>query len=456
MSSDDFAISVNNVSKCFYSYEKPQDRLKQTFVPRLQRMTGRPVTTYGKEFWALRDVNFSVQRGETVGIVGRNGSGKSTLLQIISGTLTPTTGVVETRGRIAALLELGSGFNPEFSGRENIYLNAAVLGLSRDEVDQRFDAIASFADIGEFIDQPVKAYSSGMAVRLAFAVQAQVDPDILIVDEALSVGDARFQAKCFERLRQLKDNGTSILLVTHASEQVVTHCSRAILLDRSRVEMIDKSRPVINRYLDILFGKDKRQSLEKQQPEESVVTNEAIAPVDASESLSFSEDRFSMQTGYNPHEYRWGDGAATLLDFHLSANGRDFPNTIDAGDHISLSLAIKFNHLVVNPIVGFTIKTKEGVTIYGTNSVLLDCNEINQMGAPGTHAKARLSFQNKLASGDYFISVGIASRQGEEIVPHDRRYDSIHFIVSPTPHHHGLIDLAVSMDFDQVDNNARA
>jgi lipopolysaccharide transport system ATP-binding protein len=457
MSSDDFAISVSNVSKCFYSYEKPQDRLKQAFVPRLQRMAGRPVTTYGKEFWALRDVNFTVQRGETVGIVGRNGSGKSTLLQIISGTLTPTTGVVETRGRIAALLELGSGFNPEFSGRENIYLNAAVLGLSRDEVDQRFDAIASFADIGEFIDQPVKAYSSGMAVRLAFAVQAQVDPDILIVDEALSVGDARFQAKCFERLRQLKDNGTSILLVTHASEQVVTHCSRAILLDRSRVEMIDKSRPVINRYLDILFGRDKRQDAKTEQPQIHVgSSNPEFAAPDTSEILSFGEDKYSTQVGYNPHEYRWGDGAATLLDFHLSANGRDYPNTIDAGEQITLSLAIKFNHLVVNPILGFTIKTKEGVTIYGTNSYSLDCDDMSQMGAPGTQAKARLSFQNKLASGDYFISVGLASRQGEEIVPHDRRYDSIHFIVSPTPRHHGLIDLAVSMDFDQVNNNARA
>lgn len=455
MSSDDFAISVSNVSKCFYTYEKPQDRLKQAFVPKLQRLIGRPVTTYGKEFWALRDISFTVQKGETVGIVGRNGSGKSTLLQIISGTLTPTTGVVETRGRIAALLELGSGFNPEFSGRENIYLNAAVLGLSRDEVDQRFDAIAGFADIGEFIDQPVKAYSSGMAVRLAFAVQAQVDPDILIVDEALSVGDAKFQAKCFERLRQLKDNGTSILLVTHASEQVVTHCSRAILLERSRVELIDKSRPVINRYLDILFGRDRRQDSKTEQTLNQAPTLELSTSL-VDDGLSFSEDKYSTKVGYNPHEYRWGDGAATLLDFHLSAGGREYPNTIDAGEQITLSVAVKFNHLVVNPILGFTIKTKEGVTIYGTNSYLLDCDDMSQMGAPGTQAKARLSFQNKLASGDYFISIGLASRQGEEIVPHDRRYDSIHFIVSPTPRHHGLIDLAVSMDFDQVNNNARA
>lgn len=258
MSSDNVAISVQNISKCFFTYEKPRDRLKQAIMPRLQRWVGDETTTYGKEFWALRDISFDVKRGETVGIVGRNGSGKSTLLQIICGTLAPTAGSIETQGRIAALLELGSGFNPEFTGRENIYLNGAVLGLTRDEVNERFDAIAGFADIGEFIDQPVKAYSSGMAVRLAFAVQAQVDPDILIVDEALSVGDARFQAKCFERLRQLKDNGTSILLVTHASEQVVTHCSRAILINDSKIELIGESRPVVNRYMDILFGREKR------------------------------------------------------------------------------------------------------------------------------------------------------------------------------------------------------
>ena len=189
--------------------------------------------------------------------IGRNGSGKSTLLQIICGTLTPTEGRIETKGRIAALLELGSGFNPEFTGRENVYMNAAVLGLSKAEVDDRFDDIAAFADIGQFIEQPVKTYSSGMTVRLAFAVQAQIDPDILIVDEALSVGDAKFQAKCFARLKQLKENGTSILLVTHATEQIVTHCSSAIFLNDGKQIETGEPRRVINRYLDLLFGKEK-------------------------------------------------------------------------------------------------------------------------------------------------------------------------------------------------------
>lgn len=454
MSSDQSVISVRNVSKCFYSYDKPRDRLKQAIVPRMQRWLGDQVTTYGKEFWALRDISFEVKKGETVGIVGRNGSGKSTLLQIICGTLTPTIGDIETRGRIAALLELGSGFNPEFTGRENVYLNAAVLGLTREEVNDRFDAIAGFADIGEFLDQPVKAYSSGMAVRLAFAVQAQVDPEILVVDEALSVGDARFQAKCFERLRQLKENGTSILLVTHSSEQVVTHCSRAILLEQSRVEMIGQSRPVINRYTDILFGRDTSTDDEDEAPSTSVdVTEEAEASVAPTVQLALQSDVYALRIGYNPHEYRWGDGAATLMDFHLSANGREFPTSIESGEEVVLGVSLKFNRPVINPILGFTIKTKEGVTVYGTNSYLLDCVETRLMGESGSVATASIKFVNRLATGDYFISLGIASREGEDIVPHDRRYDSIHLVVEPTPKLLGLIDLAATMTIDPVDLN---
>lgn len=454
MSSDQSVISVRNVSKCFYTYDKPRDRLKQAIVPRFQRWAGDQVTTYGKEFWALRNISFEVRKGETVGIVGRNGSGKSTLLQIICGTLTPTIGEIETCGRIAALLELGSGFNPEFTGRENVYLNAALLGLTHDEVDNRFDAIASFADIGEFLDQPVKAYSSGMAVRLAFAVQAQVDPEILVVDEALSVGDARFQAKCFERLRQLKENGTSILLVTHSSEQVVMHCSRAILLEQSRVEMIGESRPIINRYTDILFGRNTGAEVGVDEPSAGVkVAEEATASAMQAVQLSLDSDVYASRIGYNSHEYRWGDGAATLMDFHLCASGREFPASIKPGEEIVLGVSLKFNRSVINPILGFTIKTKEGVTVYGTNSYLLECVEAWSMGECGSVATASVKFVNRLATGDYFISLGIASRDGEDIIPHDRRYDSIHFVVEPTPKLLGLIDLAAAITIDPVNPN---
>ncbi len=214
MSSDQVAIQISKLSKCYEIYDAPRDRLKQFILPVLQRKTGRSPKRYFREFWALRDVSFDVMKGETIGVIGRNGCGKSTLLQMICGTLSPTEGSIRTQGRIAALLELGSGFNPEFTGRENVYLNAAVLGLTRSEIEARFDAITAFAEIGEFIEQPVKTYSSGMMVRLAFAVIAHVDADILIVDEALAVGDAFFTQKCMRFLRQFMKPVPFYLLVT--------------------------------------------------------------------------------------------------------------------------------------------------------------------------------------------------------------------------------------------------
>ncbi len=254
MSSDQIAIKVENLSKCYNIYGQPQDRLKQTIIPRLQRLVGRPPKTYFHEFWALRDVSFEVKKGETVGIIGRNGSGKSTLLQLICGTLTPTSGSVSTQGRVAALLELGSGFNPEFTGRENVYLNGAVLGLSSREIDARFDDIAAFADIGEFIEQPVKTYSSGMGVRLAFAVQATIDPDILIVDEALAVGDEKFQRKCFARLEELKSKGTAILFVSHSGSQIVELCDDALLLENGARLMYAQPVQVVRAYQKLIYA----------------------------------------------------------------------------------------------------------------------------------------------------------------------------------------------------------
>ncbi|MGE8454772.1 MAG: ABC transporter ATP-binding protein, partial [Pseudomonadales bacterium] len=231
MSSDSNVIRVDRLSKCYQIYDRPHDRLKQFVAPRVRNMLGRPPVNYFREFWALRDVSFNVGRGETVGIIGRNGSGKSTLLQMICGTLMPTSGTVETHGRVAALLELGAGFNPEFTGRENVFLNAMVLGLSQSEVEQRFDEIAAFADIGQFIEQPVKHYSSGMYARLAFAVAINVDPDILVVDEALAVGDEPFQRKCFARIDAIKNRGATILFVSHSGAAIINLCDRAILLN---------------------------------------------------------------------------------------------------------------------------------------------------------------------------------------------------------------------------------
>jgi len=437
--SSDIAIKVENLSKCYQIYDKPRDRLLQMIM--------RGHRQYYREFWALKDVSFEIGKGETVGVIGRNGSGKSTLLQMICGTLNPTSGIITTRGRITALLELGSGFNPEFTGRENIYMNGAVLGLSKEEMDGCFEDIVNFADIGNFIEQPVKTYSSGMVVRLAFAVQAMVGPDILVVDEALAVGDAKFQAKCFDRLRQLKERGTSILLVTHSGEQIVTHCTQAILLDGGT--MVEKGDPkrVVNRYMDILFGKEKKtfDSSELDFQPQALIGEEGLEF-----PLNNTQDVFSSRPGYNPHEYRWGDGAATIQDFCLVADGMAYPSALSTGQSITLAISIRFLEELFRPIFGITIKSKEGITVYGVNSETLSVDDFRRYGRAGTVINAVAEFRCRLAPGDYFVSVGVATRKGEEVIPHDRRYDAIHVQVRPDSSFFGLIDMGIKFRTQQL------
>jgi homopolymeric O-antigen transport system ATP-binding protein len=441
MSAADIAIKVENLSKCYQIYDRPQDRLLQMLV--------RGRKQYYREFWALKDVSFEIKKGETVGIIGRNGSGKSTLLQMICGTLNPSSGSIQTNGRIAALLELGSGFNPEFTGRENVYMNASVLGLSNQEIDARFDDIVSFADIGQFIEQPVKTYSSGMVVRLAFAVQSQIQPDILVVDEALSVGDAKFQAKCFDQLRQLKENGTSILLVTHSSEQIVAHCSAAILLNNGTQLEVGEPRSVVNHYMDLLFGKE-RITLESLPLHPTGAS--ASAAIKPECVLSYSKDIFFTRVGYNPNEYRWGDGTGEILDFHLAADNEFYPSAVTTGQRITLGVSIKLYKDFYRPILGVTIKTKEGVTVYGVNSETLECGDFLELGRSGSIIQAEVVFKCLLATGDYFISLGLASKHGEEVIPHDRRYDSIHLQVRPNGKFFGLADLELKMNAKEVNS----
>ena len=233
--SSDIAIKVENLSKCYQIYDQPRDRLKQFVLPRLRRLVDLPPKPYYREFWALRDLSFEVKKGETVGIIGRNGSGKSTLLQMICGTLNPTEGSIQTNGRIAALLELGAGFNHEFTGRENVYLNASLLGLAHHEIEARFQHIIDFADIGDALEQPIKTYSSGMVVRLAFAVAVHTEPDLLVVDEALAVGDMVFQARCLNHIKNMRDKGVTTFFVTHDIGTFQTICDYGILLDQGRL-----------------------------------------------------------------------------------------------------------------------------------------------------------------------------------------------------------------------------
>ena len=449
----EIAIRVSKLSKIYHIYDYPGDRLKQSILLPLKRLLGLHSKPYYREFRALNDISFEIKKGETFGIIGRNGAGKSTLLQIITGNLTPSSGNVEIKGRVAALLELGSGFNPEFTGRENVYMNAQILGLSKEEVDFKYEAIVAYADIGEFIEQPVKNYSSGMVVRLAFAIQTQVEPDILIVDEALAVGDAKFQVKCFNRLKQLQESGTSIVLVTHSHEQIVTHCSSAMILDQGNQLMLGDSRDIVNRYMDLMFGEIKKT----EQAEKVVNTSAQEAErgvFDNTYSLSFDGDEFDRRNSYNPHEYRWGDRAATILDYYLSADGVSYPSTIATGQKIQLVLAVRFESTLYQPIVGVTIKSTEGVTVYGTNSLRLEREEFREFGSSETVVQVEASFDCRLASGEYFISLGVATMHGEEVIPHDRRYDSIYLKVMSNFSHFGLVDLDLSMSAQMLRGSA--
>lgn len=446
MLSDEYVIELNNVSKCYQVYDKPIKKLKEIIFPRKYEGVGRLSRVNCDEFWALQNISFKLKKGETVGIVGKNGSGKSTLLQIITGTLAPTSGQITVKGRIAALLELGAGFNPNFTGRENIYLNASLLGLAKHEIETKIDAILAFADIGHFIDSPVRTYSSGMTVRLAFAIQAQIEPDILIVDEALAVGDAKFQAKCFNRLRELKKNGTSILLVTHATEQIVTHCDHAILLQDGLIMSSGHPNDIVNQYLDSLFGKEPINN-ENKVVKLPTSINKNKSKVNTDDLSILLSSTFERHGGYNPAEYRWGDQKALITDYYLTQNNEDYPTVLTNLDDVNLLFKIEFSHFIFKPIFGFSIKTKEGVLIYNTNTELQD-NSIQNVDS-GRVCTVSVILPVRLNQGDYFISVGLASMDiNGEVIPHDRRYDSIHITINNKEKFHGLVDLEAKLKYE--------
>ena len=322
MSSNDIAISVKNLSKCYQIYDTPRDRLKQFAAPRLQRLSRRTPKQYFREFWAVKDVSFEIKKGETVGIIGRNGSGKSTLLQMICGTLNPSSGSIQTNGRIAALLELGSGFNPEFTGRENVYMNAGILGLSKEEIDARFEKIIEFADIGDFIEQPVKTYSSGMYVRLAFAVIVNVDAEILVIDEALAVGDAVFSQKCMRFLRKFKEHGT-LIFVSHDTASVINLCERAIWLHSGQIRQLGESKAISEAYLHYTLQEVYGQDTELK------AFNEVVTTLDEAKTVLIPSDDLTreplinygsdIKVNNNLNEAKgWMTGAGEILSVRLT------------------------------------------------------------------------------------------------------------------------------------------
>ncbi|CAH1192946.1 Lipopolysaccharide transport system ATP-binding protein [Candidatus Nitrotoga sp. BS] len=317
--SSEIAIRVQSLSKCYQIYDTPRDRLKQFVLPRLRRMMGKSPKQYFGEFWALKDISFEIKKGETVGIIGRNGSGKSTLLQMICGMLNPTSGAVQTNGRVAALLELGSGFNPEFTGRENVYMNAALLGLGQKEIDARFDDIAAFADIGNFIEQPVKTYSSGMLVRLAFAVNIISEPDIMIVDEALAVGDMNFQAKCMTALTRIQESGSTILFVSHDVGAVKSLCSRGLYLEHGILKAIGKASDVAEQYIRTMreeMNAEIRQFSRVSsefKTEQKKIEEENVQTLEKDSTILKRSDEFDKRVA----AFRYGSGGARITYVEL-------------------------------------------------------------------------------------------------------------------------------------------
>jgi ABC-type polysaccharide/polyol phosphate transport system ATPase subunit len=378
------ALRVERVSKQYRIYERPGDRLKESLTRgRLRRH---------KEFWALQDIDFEIEAGTTVGIVGPNGCGKSTLLQIISGTLTPTHGDVWHEGRIAALLELGAGFDPEFTGVENVYMNAGLLGLSRRETDVLFPAIERFAEIGQFLYQPVKSYSSGMYVRLAFAIAASVDPDILIIDEALAVGDAVFQHRCLRRIKELHERGTTVLFVSHDAAAVRALCSRALLLKAGRLLADGKPAEVLNQYQKIIMERERAFEADTAAP---------MPP-------KFPTEEFSRPLNYS---YRHGDGSAEVYGATFNDAANLELHAVESGASVNLRVVARFLRDVQDPVIGFLIRNRHGIHVYGTNTKeqQLEFGDVSS----GEIVDVTFSFACWLGSDEYSISLAVHSGDGE-------------------------------------------
>lgn len=430
--SSDVVIEARSVSKVYLLYNKPEDRLMQMLMPRLKRLLApvlgglvpslRQDKPLFREFWALRDVSVNLMPGETLGIIGQNGSGKSTLLQIICGTLSPSAGTAYRRGRVAALLELGAGFNPDFTGRENVYLNAAIYGLSTAEIDHRMDAIIDFAEIGEHIDQPVRTYSSGMFVRLAFSVIANVDADVLIIDEALAVGDAYFQQKCMRFLRKFQERG-SIFFVSHDTGAMMSFCSRVVWLQNGAIKAQGDPKQVCEEYLAFLYQKHTGASSDAAPAEKA----EAIVPPEAPQSEASVDQTDQGFTPSSPcvfdlsppmNDRGFGDMSATIIACGLTGEDGSALNSVCGGELVILTIAFRASANLQSVISGFVVKDRLGQYIFGSNTYETTKNSPPGMTS-GDTALARFRFRMPvLAPGTYSVAVAVASGTTKDHVQH--------------------------------------
>ncbi len=418
---NDIVVSVEHLSKRYRLYQRYADRLKEALHPWRRK--------YHRNFYALRDINFSVRRGETVGIIGRNGSGKSTLLKIITGILMPSSGQVNIRGRIAAILELGAGFNPELSGLENVYFSGTIMGYTRAEMDERLEAIESFADIGGYLEQPVKTYSSGMFVRLAFAVAVNVDPDILIVDEAMAVGDLSFQAKCFKKFNDFRQRGQTIIFVSHALDSIIRYCDKALVLDQGEKVAETSPKAAVDVYKRLL--------------------SETHAPA-APPAAATAPARLSLQTQFSvdPNMLSYGDRRAEIVDFGIFDLAQRPLQLLHHDQVFLIKMKVYFHTDLANPIFAYTIKDLKGLELTGTNTAFKEI-------ASGSWRKGEtvlVEFKQKLnaQSGGYSLSLGCVGYDQGELKVYHRLYDVLLFEVLSQKQMVGFYDLCSAISIAKV------
>ena len=404
----EFAIQVKHLDKMYKLYNKPSDRLRETLGFKV------PV----REHYALRDVNFQVERGETVGIIGTNGSGKSTILKIITGVLNPTAGEVKVDGRISALLELGAGFNMEYTGIENVYLNGTMMGFSKEEVDARLQDILDFADIGDFVYQPVKSYSSGMFVRLAFAVAINIDPEILIVDEALSVGDVFFQAKCYRKFEEFKKMGKTILFVSHDLSSISRYCDRVILLNKGVKLEEGSPKQMVDMYKQLLVGQDPAKAEEKKEEQ---------------------KESWSQQFQVNPNMLEYGTKLAEIVDFAVLDDKDRCTNTIEKSSSFRIRMKVVFHQDIQEPIIAYTFKDIKGTEITGTNT-LFEKKSVEHSQA-GDSCTVTFEQEMFLQGGEYLLSFGCTGYKDGEFTVFPRLYDACNITVVSNKNTVGFYDM---------------
>lgn len=451
MSKNNFILQAKGITKNFESHTSKGTTANDRIKTLLSALAGN-YSKSDRDFTALQDISLSIKQGDCVGIIGLNGAGKSTLLQIIAGTLLPTSGTVQVDGKVAALLELGSGFNPEFTGKENIYLNASVLGLEQIEIDQRYESITRFADIGNFIDSPVRTYSTGMIVRLGFSIVAHVDADLLIVDEALAVGDANFQSKCFRFLESLKDKGKTLLFVSHDLNSVARLCSSTVLLHKGAIHAQGNTADVINEYSRLLVKTDSDQTPSGDfSSEKSKSSPENKQGGTAPEELSPAERKALLaeehsETPSLAEEFAYGNQKAQISKIKIFNENGEPTTVLQSGEKFSVEFKARAQEKIVEPIYAMIIRDCKGQQIYGQNTYFAKTPTKNL--DEGSEIKVSFRQSLNLGSGDYLISLGLTRFEEEELQVIHRRYDALKIKVVNNDGSIGLANCFSSIGFD--------